>query len=106
MNALFINGELVHGQRYIVCIHANATTIQYEDWTLNLEAISTCSDGVTVDLTPPTAGRVWIGTNPTVIYQVLADPFFLFHSHPKLQYYMYSLFSMISYTYYIYLTGR
>jgi len=32
--------------------------------------VKTCSDGVTVDLTPPTPGHVWIGIDPTEKYQV------------------------------------
>ena len=70
MNAIFTNNELVHGQRYIVCIHADPTEIKYEEWTLYLDEISSCSNGVTVDLTPPRAGRVWIGHNPKINYQV------------------------------------
>lgn len=58
----FKEGELHHGQRYIVCIHTEYTEIQHEKWTQVLPEINTCSDGIVVDLTPPTAGNVWIGT--------------------------------------------
>jgi hypothetical protein len=36
-----------------------------------LVAINACSDGIIVDLTPPTKGRLWIGTNPGISYQVI-----------------------------------
>ena len=35
-----------------------------------MDEVKTCSDGVTVDLTPPTPGHVWIGIDLTEIYQV------------------------------------
>nr|XP_034332757.1 uncharacterized protein LOC105327902 isoform X2 [Crassostrea gigas] len=62
INVKFKEGELEHGQRYVVCIHAEYTEIQHEKWTQILPEINTCSDGIVVDLTPPTAGNVWIGT--------------------------------------------
>lgn len=71
MNAIFAEGELVHGFRYIVCIHAEPTDLEFEEWTQPLETLSICSDGVTIDFTKPTAGRVWIGQNPTDTYQVM-----------------------------------
>ncbi|XP_076113981.1 uncharacterized protein LOC143082265 [Mytilus galloprovincialis] len=65
VNVIFnLNEELEHGKRYLVCIHAPRTEIQYEKWTEVLEETNTCSDGVTVDLTPPTPGHVWIGIDP------------------------------------------
>lgn len=62
INVKFKEGELEHGQRYVFCIHAEYTEIQHEKWTQILPEINTCSDGIVVDLTPPTAGNVWIGT--------------------------------------------
>jgi hypothetical protein len=44
---------LVHGHRYTVCVHAATTEIQHEKWTEILDEVNSCSDGVTVDLTPP-----------------------------------------------------
>ncbi|XP_052707847.1 uncharacterized protein LOC128183063 isoform X2 [Crassostrea angulata] len=62
INVKFKEGELQHGHRYIVCIHTEYTEIQHEKWTQVLPEINSCSDGIVVDLTPPTAGNVWIGT--------------------------------------------
>ncbi|XP_052095905.1 uncharacterized protein LOC127731087 [Mytilus californianus] len=61
--------SLQHGHRYIVCIHANKSEIKYEKWTETLEEVNDCSDGVTVDLTPPSPGQVWAGNNPNSNYQ-------------------------------------
>ena len=61
---------LVHGQRYAVCVHAATTEIQYEKWTETLDEVNSCSDGVTVDLTPPVPGKVWIGSDPNTLFQV------------------------------------
>ncbi|CAG2222618.1 unnamed protein product [Mytilus edulis] len=69
MNEEFTHNELVHGTRYTVCIYAPRTAIVNEDWILQLPAVSACSDGIIVDLTPPTAGRLWIGHNINTIYQ-------------------------------------
>lgn len=77
INIKFKEGELEHGQRYIVCIHAEYTEIQHEKWTQILPEINTCSDGIVVDLTPPTAGKVWIGTQ-SQRYQVMKFLFFFF----------------------------
>ena len=62
--------ELEHGKRYVVCIHAPGREIQYEKWNEVLNEVKTCSDGVTVDLTPPTPGHVWIGIESAKTYQV------------------------------------
>ena len=62
--------ELEHGKRYVVCIHAPEQMVQYEKWTEVLKEVKTCSDGVTVDLTPPTPGHVWIGIESAKTYQV------------------------------------
>ncbi|XP_056015772.1 uncharacterized protein LOC125675332 [Ostrea edulis] len=61
INVKFNDGELEHGQRYVVCIHTEHTEITYEKWTQVLPEINVCSDGIVVDLTPPSAGNVWIG---------------------------------------------
>ena len=70
MNAELTKGSMSHGRRYIACIHANTTIIQHETWTQTLEPFSSCSDGMTVDLTPPTPGKVWIGNDRTDFFQV------------------------------------
>ena len=71
VNVLFNESQyLQHGQRYVVCVHANATEIEYEKWTESLEEVNGCSDGVTVDLTPPSPGNVWIGNKPHSQFQV------------------------------------
>ncbi|CAG2247188.1 unnamed protein product [Mytilus edulis] len=69
MNVEFTKNELLHGTRYTVCVHADATKIQHETWIEDLSEINECSDGIIVDLTPPEAGRLWIGTNLGQIYQ-------------------------------------
>ncbi|XP_055997828.1 uncharacterized protein LOC125647098 [Ostrea edulis] len=61
VNFKFNPGELVHGQRYTICIHTEYTEIRFEEWTQVLPELNTCSDGIVVDLTPPTAREVWIG---------------------------------------------
>ncbi|WAR06111.1 hypothetical protein MAR_021480 [Mya arenaria] len=58
MNAKFDAGVITHGKRYIVCIHANETYLYHEKWTQHLDEFMECSDGVTVDITPPIAGRM------------------------------------------------
>ncbi|KAL3841826.1 hypothetical protein ACJMK2_019925 [Sinanodonta woodiana] len=60
---------LMDGRRYVICIYAKKTAIKKERWIQYLEAVSACSDGVTVDLAPPTPGKVWIGTEDTQMYQ-------------------------------------
>ena len=59
MNA--VNLPLEDGRRYHVCIYANETDLEFETFTQHLDAVSACSNGITVDLEPPTAGNVWIG---------------------------------------------
>ena len=61
---------LIHGERYAVCVHAARTEIQYEKWTEVIDEVNSCSDGVTVDLTPPMSGKVWIGSDPNTLFQV------------------------------------
>ena len=61
---------LMHGKRYRICIHADQKTIKHEVWTETLPPVSSCSDGVVVDTTPPTPGSVWIGWNQHQVYQV------------------------------------
>ena len=69
MNEEFTAGKLVHGTRYIVCVHADRKLILHESWTEELVVVSICSDGVVIDLTSPMAGAVWISHSPTVRYQ-------------------------------------
>ncbi|XP_077997650.1 uncharacterized protein LOC144450798 isoform X2 [Glandiceps talaboti] len=57
------NLQLVHGQRYYICIYSNVTRKVYEHTEQLLPELSSCSDGITVDHTPPIAGQVWIGWN-------------------------------------------
>ena len=61
---------LQHGTRYKVCIHANVTNSTYEKWTQIISEVSACSDGIVVDITPPSPGRVWIGWHDHIHYQV------------------------------------
>ncbi|XP_053401094.1 uncharacterized protein LOC123523194 isoform X2 [Mercenaria mercenaria] len=69
VNIYFEAAELIHGRRYVVCVHANATNLRHELWTQELPEINACSDGVTVDLTPPSTGDVWIGNHKHILYQ-------------------------------------
>ena len=55
------NLTLQHGKRYFLCITANETLKVYEKFRENLPAVSVCSDGATVDISPPRPGEVWIG---------------------------------------------
>ncbi|KAK3083351.1 hypothetical protein FSP39_020593 [Pinctada imbricata] len=64
------NEYLVHGERYSICIHANAEVLRLELWDNVLPEISICTDGVMVDLTSPVAGKVWIGNVQGIEYQV------------------------------------
>ncbi|XP_067663316.1 uncharacterized protein [Haliotis asinina] len=50
--------SLQHGRRFYVCIHADGKDIRFEKWTSRLTEVNACSDGITVDLTPPTPGTV------------------------------------------------
>ena len=71
VNVEFEEGELTHGTRYTICIHANPREIKTELWTQILPEINACSDGIIVDLTSPVKGNVWIGNIPTITHQVL-----------------------------------
>lgn len=71
INVEFNDKSLTHGHRYIICIHADNVTYDYEKWTEFLDEMNACSDGVVVDLTPPKEGKVWIGNNRGIKYQVL-----------------------------------
>ncbi|XP_078696223.1 uncharacterized protein LOC144924666 [Branchiostoma floridae x Branchiostoma belcheri] len=51
--------ELHHGRRYHICLHANKTVLQFETFDQTL-SVDTCSNGITVDLTPPVPGQVWV----------------------------------------------
>ncbi|XP_022102003.1 uncharacterized protein LOC110985345 [Acanthaster planci] len=63
------NLSLEHGMRYRICIHADEVTLEHELWKEELPAVSSCSDGVVVDTTPPTPGPVWIGWSQHRTYQ-------------------------------------
>ncbi|XP_071084119.1 uncharacterized protein [Haliotis cracherodii] len=71
----FLNVELSkgtylqHGKRFYVCIHADEKNAPFEKWTSQLTEVNACSDGITVDLTPPSPGTVHIG-GLTGMYQV------------------------------------
>ncbi|CAH1259452.1 Hypp2286 [Branchiostoma lanceolatum] len=51
---------LRHGRRYHLCVHADQTVLQFETFDQTLVEVDTCSNGVTVDLTPPSPGQVWV----------------------------------------------
>ncbi|XP_060572684.1 uncharacterized protein LOC132730723, partial [Ruditapes philippinarum] len=69
VNVNFGDGTLVHGYRYIICIHANKTTLHHEFWDQILDELNECSNGVTVDLTPPIPADIWIGNDKEHLYQ-------------------------------------
>ena len=71
VNVHFIPGELKHGSRYMFCIHVNASKIEHEFWDEELEEIDECSNGITVDLTPPVTADVWIGNRKEELFQVI-----------------------------------
>ncbi|XP_078682420.1 uncharacterized protein LOC144916894 [Branchiostoma floridae x Branchiostoma belcheri] len=52
--------ELLHGRRYHICVHANATVLHFELFDQSLDKVDSCSNGITVDLTPPLPGQVWV----------------------------------------------
>ena len=70
VNVHFHSAELTHGSRYIICVQALASNIKHEFWDEELEDIDECSNGITVDLTPPSAADVWIGNQKYHFFQV------------------------------------
>ncbi|XP_071954211.1 uncharacterized protein [Antedon mediterranea] len=71
-DAEYINVDelnLKHGSKYFICIHAEKTTKYHEKWTEYLPELSSCSDGVVIDHTPPTQGDVWLGWKKGDRYQ-------------------------------------
>ena len=64
-----IHAELAQGKRYTVCLHANTTTLVHEEWDEELPELNVCSDGITIDLTSPIPGKIYIN-GPDVTYQV------------------------------------
>ncbi|XP_046571088.1 LOW QUALITY PROTEIN: uncharacterized protein LOC124279320 [Haliotis rubra] len=62
--------ELSHGQRLYVCIHADEMEVRYEKWPTVLEEVNACSDGITVDLTPPSPGSITIQGLKENVYQI------------------------------------
>ncbi|XP_070562336.1 uncharacterized protein [Ptychodera flava] len=68
---------LQHGGRYYICIYANQTAITDEDTEYTFPAVSECSDGVTVDWTPPEADLVWIGLKD-LYYQTSTSILYIF----------------------------
>ena len=61
---------LQNGHHYYVCIHAKAEDVTFEKWTERLPDVTGCSDGVTVDLTPPVGGVVSVDGLLRGMYQV------------------------------------
>ncbi|XP_078578622.1 uncharacterized protein LOC144863374 [Branchiostoma floridae x Branchiostoma japonicum] len=57
--------ELLHGRRYHICVHANATVLHFELFDQSLAEVDYCSNGITVDLTPPLPGQVWVNDKNT-----------------------------------------
>lgn len=69
----------------------------YEKWTQVLPEINECSDGIVVDLTPPVAGKVWIGNRQGVEYQVkLTQGIFKINSHAVKLFFLLFLFFQTS----------
>ncbi|KAL4221421.1 hypothetical protein ACF0H5_019679 [Mactra antiquata] len=69
INVRFDEGELQHGHRYITCVHAASTQLQHEFWIQDLDEVNECSDGITIDLTPPETAEVWIGNEKGQLFQ-------------------------------------
>ena len=61
---------LQNGHHYYVCLYAAAESVPYEKWVEELPEVVSCSDGITVDLTPPVAGTVVVDGLRSGIYQV------------------------------------
>lgn len=55
------NVTLLHGWRYHVCISSHAILVQHKHHNESLPAVEHCTDGVTIDTSPPTSGCVWAG---------------------------------------------
>ena len=62
--------DLKHGARYYICVYAKEKVVEHEKWTEILPEVKECSDGVVVDLTKPTEGRVWVNRLRHIQYQV------------------------------------
>ena len=62
--------DLKHGARYYICVYAKEKVVEHEKWTEMLTEVKECSDGVVVDLTKPTKGRVWVNRLRHKLYQV------------------------------------
>ncbi|CAC5422078.1 unnamed protein product [Mytilus coruscus] len=73
MNVEFADGELIHGTRYTVCIHADPKVIEYEMWTDELPEVNSCSDGIIVDLTPPVECGLTVTTDMYVNWDSFYD---------------------------------
>ncbi|CAG2242538.1 unnamed protein product [Mytilus edulis] len=78
INVLFNDeSHLQHGKRYKICIHAPAKIVEHEKWTETLLEVNKCSDGITVDLTSPVPGNVWIGLTADIKYQSSTSDIFI-----------------------------
>ncbi|KAI8485722.1 hypothetical protein Bbelb_365560, partial [Branchiostoma belcheri] len=73
--------SMEHGKRYIMCVHANETSRQFETWTDTYPEVSACSSGVTVDTSPPVPGEVWIGTSRQSGYQTSTSEMYIEWEH-------------------------
>ncbi|XP_078664145.1 uncharacterized protein LOC144907216 [Branchiostoma floridae x Branchiostoma belcheri] len=73
--------SLEHGKRYIMCVHANETTRQFETWTDTYPEVSACTSGVTVDTSPPVPGEVWIGTSRQSGHQTSTSEMYIEWEH-------------------------
>ena len=50
------------GQRFYICIYSNGTDIDFEKFDQHLPEVDECSNGIVVDIGPPTQGHVYIGS--------------------------------------------
>ena len=60
----------MEGHHYYICVHAAAESLVHEKWTEDLPEVADCSDGVTVDLSQPVAGNVYVDGLRNTYYQV------------------------------------
>ncbi|XP_066300263.1 uncharacterized protein [Branchiostoma lanceolatum] len=73
--------SLEQGKRYMMCVHANETSRQFETWTDTYPEVAACSSGVTVDTSPPVPGDVWIGTGRQSGYQTSTSEMYIEWEH-------------------------
>ena len=65
--------SLHEGGRYYICIFGEEAELIYETWTETVQQADYCTDGIVVDVSPPVAGRITLGTRDTHVYYQVND---------------------------------